>query len=132
MSRWWQDPHARFGLLSLGLILLAGIASLIATLIAGLPWWVILGVIVLTINLLTLIFYRYDKAVASSSRTRVPEWIRLALALFGGSPAAYFAIYKFKKRHKARKVPFMVAYWLIVAAQVVAICAVIARLLGWL
>lgn len=117
-TTWWHDPYARFGLLSLGFVLLAGIA----TLIAGLPWWLVVLVALLAVNVVTLVLYRYDKAIAGSEQTRVPELILLALAFFGGSPAAFVAIYIFKERHKARKKTFVFVYWLIVAAQLAALC----------
>jgi uncharacterized membrane protein YsdA (DUF1294 family) len=88
-------------------------------------------VTVLTVNLLTLALYRYDKAIAGGSRTRVPERILLALALLGGSPAAYVAVYRFRRRHKAQKTSFLVWYWAIVALQAIALCS-LPFTLGWL
>ena len=118
-SAWWHNPYARFGLLSLGFTLLIGIAALIA----GLPWWLVVPAVLLAINAVTLALYRYDKAIASSEWTRVPELILLALALFGGSPAAFVAIYGFRKRHKAQKASFVILYWLIVVVQLLVLCS---------
>lgn len=117
---WWRNPYARFGLISLGAVLLAAIAALLA----GLPWWFVLAVLVAAVNLITLAMYRYDKTIAGGEQTRVPEAILLALAFFGGSPAAYVAIYKFRRRHKAQKTGFVALYWAIVALQIMALCAV--------
>lgn len=126
-STWWHDPYARFGLLSLGFILLAGIAALIV----GLPGWLVVLAVLLAINVVTLVLYRYDKAIAGSEQTRVPELILLALAFFGGSPAAFVAMYAFQERHKAQKTSFVILYWLIVAVQLAALCN-LPLWLGWI
>ncbi|HMQ56105.1 MAG TPA: DUF1294 domain-containing protein [Anaerolineae bacterium] len=124
---WWRNPQARFGLLSLGLTLLVGLAALVA----GLAWWLVLLVMVLALNTMTLALYRYDKNIAGSGRMRVPENILLALAFFGGSPAAFVAIYQFEERHKTQKGPFLFRYWLIVTVQVLCLCS-LPYWLGWL
>lgn len=112
--------------MSLAGVLLAGMAALLA----GLSWWLVLMIVIAVVNGITLILYRYDKAIAGGEFTRVPEVILLALAFFGGSPAAYAAIYEFKQRHKVQKTSFMMAYWLIVAVQVMALCG-LPIWLGW-
>ena len=124
---WWHNPYARFGVLSLGAVLLAGIAAFLI----GWPLWLVAVVVVGAVNVITLAVYRYDKAIAEGQRTRVPEYILLALALAGGSPAAYAAIYKFRNRHKTQKAGFMTAYWAIVAVQVIMFCS-IPIWLGWI
>lgn len=123
---WWGNPYTRFGLLSLAGVLLAGMAALLV----GLSWWLVLMIVIAAVNGITLILYRYDKAIAGGEFTRVPEAILLALAFFGGSPAAYATIYEFKQRHKVQKISFMMAYWLIVAVQVMALCG-LPVWLGW-
>jgi uncharacterized membrane protein YsdA (DUF1294 family) len=116
---WWGNPYARFGLLSLGFVLLAGAVALLI----GLSWWLVLVIVVLAVNGITLAVYRYDKAISGGEQTRVPEAILLALAFFGGSPAAYFALYHFKERHKVQKMSFILPFWLIVTGQILALCS---------
>lgn len=124
---WWGNPYTRFGLLSLGVVLLAGAAALVA----GLPWWLVLIVVVVVVNGITLALYRYDKAIAGGEYTRVPEAILLALAFFGGSPAAYVATYRFRQRHKVQKMSFILPFWLIVTGQILAMCS-LPIWLGWI
>lgn len=125
--RWlngWVNPYARFGLISLAVVLLAGVTALWA----GLPWGLVLIVVVIAVNVITLALYRYDKAIAGGESIRVPEKILLALAFFGGSPAAYVALYRFRQRHKVQKLSFILPFWLIVTGQILALCS----LLIWL
>lgn len=77
------------------------------------------GVIIwlLAINIVTVVTYRYDKNMAGSSRKRVPERRLLLLALIGGSPAAYIAMYLMSPRHKTRKLRFLLPFWGIVLGQ---------------
>jgi uncharacterized membrane protein YsdA (DUF1294 family) len=102
-----------------------------AALWAGLPWWLVLIVAVVAVNVITLALYRYDKAIAGGESTRVPEKVLLALAFFGGSPAAYVALYHFKERHKVQKMSFILPFWLIVTGQILALCT-LPIWLGWL
>ena len=125
-KHWWRNPYTQFGLPSLSLVLLAGAAALLASL----PWWLVLIVVVMAVNGITLGLYRYDKAIAGGERTRVPEVILLTLAFFGGSPAAYVAIYRFRQRHKAQKLSFVLPFWLIVTGQILALCS-LPSWLGW-
>lgn len=123
---WWSNPYTRFGLLSLSIVLLAGVG----TLVAGLPWWLVLIVVVMAMNGITLALYRYDKAIAGGEYIRVPEKILLALAFFGGSPAAYVALYHFQERHKVQKMSFILPFWLIVTGQILVLCS-LPYWLGW-
>ncbi|MBU1746750.1 MAG: DUF1294 domain-containing protein [Chloroflexi bacterium] len=115
---WWYNPAARFGLLSLVFVLLAGLVAGLVALIAGWPWWVVVLIALLAINVITLVMYRYDKAVAGTKMARVPEAILWLLALCGGSPAALVAMYGFEKRHKTSKLSFLLVFWLILAVQI--------------
>jgi uncharacterized membrane protein YsdA (DUF1294 family) len=69
----------------------------------------------LAINIATLLAFRADKAAARDQRRRIPERELLALALFGGTPAAFAARQVF--RHKTRKEPFSTYLMLIAALQ---------------
>lgn len=122
----WTNPYARFGLLSLAVVLLVAAVALVA----GLSWWLVLMVGVVAVNGITLALYRYDKAIAGGEYIRVPEKILLALAFFGGSPAAYVALYRFRQRHKVQKLSFVLPFWLIVTGQILVLCS-LPFWLGW-
>ena len=72
----------------------------------------------LAINIITMITYRYDKNIAGGSRSRVSERCLLLLALTGGSPAAYMAMYLIQPRHKTRKASFLWRFWGIIVVQI--------------
>ncbi|HXV44880.1 MAG TPA: DUF1294 domain-containing protein [Anaerolineae bacterium] len=128
LTAWWSNPYARFGWLGLGLALLI---AMVIMLWLGFSGWVLALAWLVAINLVTLIVYRYDKAIAGGESTRVPEAVLLALAFFGGSPAAYFALYHFKERHKVQKMSFILPFWLIVTGQVLTLCS-LPFWLGWI
>jgi uncharacterized membrane protein YsdA (DUF1294 family) len=75
------------------------------------------------INLATLTLYGVDKRAAVKGRLRVPEKLLHACAFAGGSPAALLGQRIF--RHKTAKLSFQIWFWLIVAAQVGAVVAVL-------
>lgn len=72
----------------------------------------------LAINIITVVIYRYDKMVAGSGRSRVPESRLLLLALVGGTPGAYIAMYLMQPRHKTRKLSFLWKFWGIAIVQI--------------
>ena len=63
----------------------------------------------LAVNLVTFIYFCYDKAIAGRSVYRVPESVLLWLAFFGGSPAAGLA--QAILGHKTRKRSFRFRYF---------------------
>ena len=74
------------------------------------------------INLVTLVLFGLDKALARGGRRRVRESTLLWLALIGGTPGAYAGRRLF--RHKTRKEPFSSRLLGIALLQAVAIGAV--------
>ena len=80
-------------------------------------WW--LWAYLLGVNAATFCLYGYDKFAATRQFIRVPETTLHYFVLFGGTPAAYAAQQYF--RHKTRKRPFQLLFWLIVAAQVLVV-----------
>src|SRR5688572_22904527 len=76
------------------------------------PW---LANWLLAVNLLAFGYYAVDKALAQRSLRRIPEVVLHALALCGGSPAAFLAMWVF--RHKTIKTSFRILFWTIVVLQ---------------
>ena len=86
---------------------------------AAIGWYFSLDVVLswlIAITLVAFLTYGYDKAIAGSDRTRVPEKVLLALTFMGGTIGAFVGRALF--RHKTVKVSFRVQLWLVVAFQV--------------
>lgn len=101
-------------------------ATLILGAVAGLAFVLAIGgrlppmlAWLLAINGGTLAVFGYDKIVAGSARTRVPERVLLALACVGGSPAAILAMLAF--RHKTSKTTFVKQFVGVVVLQALAV-----------
>lgn len=69
----------------------------------------------LAVNLWTMLRFYQDKQRAIAGKRRIPEADLLALALIGGTPAAFAARHLF--HHKTRKQPFSTWLWLVVMIQ---------------
>lgn len=101
--------------------------SLTLALAAGFAlWWatgadprpkILLLVWLGAINLVTFLYFGFDKWRAGRGGRRVPEMVLQALALIGGSPAAFAAMEIF--RHKTIKSGFRILFWCIVVLQAV-------------
>jgi uncharacterized membrane protein YsdA (DUF1294 family) len=109
---WWRDPVYRHGLVTFGL----AIASAAGIWWYGYPLDVVQSWLI-AITLVTLLTYGYDKAIAGSKRTRVPEKVLLALAFTGGTIGALVGMPLF--HHKTAKGRFRSKFWLVVVAQIV-------------
>jgi len=104
-------PIPFFTILTLGITLvLAAVCILWLRLDPLLSW-------LLAVNLVTFLTYGYDKNIAGSNRTRVPERVLLLLALAGGSPAAILGMRFF--HHKTSKSSFQQKFWLVLLVQAV-------------
>jgi uncharacterized membrane protein YsdA (DUF1294 family) len=104
-------PIPLFTTLAFGIVLaLAAICTFWLQLDPLLSW-------LLAVNLVTFLTYGYDKSIAGSGRTRVPERVLLLLALAGGSPAAILGMRLF--HHKTAKSSFQHKFWLVLLVQVV-------------
>lgn len=103
-----------------------GAAAALAAALAAAWQWHILVAWLAAITLVTFLMYGFDKAIARSTLTRVPERVLLALALAGGTVGALIAMPVF--RHKTIKRAFRLRFWLVVAAQ----AALLAAYLVWL
>ena len=73
----------------------------------------------LAITGMTFLTYGYDKLVAGSEATRVPERVLLTLAFAGGTVGALLGMRLF--HHKTSKESFLERFWLVVAVQIVVV-----------
>jgi uncharacterized membrane protein YsdA (DUF1294 family) len=116
-----KNPVRRFALVTVGLtILLAALVWRYGPSLAAPHLWLI------AISVVTFLTFGYDKAIAGSTQTRVPETVLLLLALVGGTPGALLGMWLF--RHKTAKQSFRTRLWLVIAAQI----ALITAYYGWL
>ena len=67
-------------------------------------------------NVITFVFYGYDKQQSRKNRPRVPEIILHMLALLGGSPGAFLGQLFFM--HKTKKLSFRIIFLAIVLLQI--------------
>jgi uncharacterized membrane protein YsdA (DUF1294 family)/DNA-directed RNA polymerase subunit RPC12/RpoP len=112
------------------LLLTFGLAAVLAAVLWGLvPLDPLLSWLI-AVNLVTLGAYGYDKTIADTRWTRVPERVLLALTLFGGTPCALLAMPLF--HHKTIKAEFRVKFWLVVAGQVVLVALYLLVIRLWL
>ncbi len=107
------NPLLRFGLVGFGSS--AALTGILWALLGAPPVLAWLG----SINLVTLIIYRYDKAIAGSRATRVPERILHLLTLAGGTLGAAIAMWLFPNRHKTSKGNFVLVFFVILAIQII-------------
>ena len=71
------------------------------------------------ITAVTFLTYGYDKLVAGTGATRIPEKVLLALAFAGGTAGALLGMRLF--HHKTSKQSFLERFGLVVALQAVAV-----------
>jgi uncharacterized membrane protein YsdA (DUF1294 family) len=101
--------------------------ALLLFFLAGRPtaWWALLGLWLIAVNMVTLVYYGYDKSRARAAGRRVPEAALHGLALAGGTLGAYAGMALF--RHKTVKSSFRLLFWVIAVLQVLLIAAVLYR-----
>ena len=87
-----------------------------------------LGLVALT-SIVSFAAYGFDKRRAATGGRRVPERTLLLLAFMGGWPGSILAQRQF--RHKTKKVPFLIAFWVIAVLHLVLVGAVAYKLLGF-
>lgn len=108
-------PRRVFGMRMLVAAVVVTVALFLLTPSAPVLAWLI------AMNLVALLAYGYDKAIAGSGQMRVPEVVLLGLALLGGSLGAFAGMVLF--RHKTSKPAFLVPFFLIVVLQVAVLIA---------
>lgn len=108
-----RSPKVTTALIGVGLALLATAAGALVVGGPWLAWW--LG----AINIVTLVFYGWDKRQAQLQGFRVPEFTLLGLGALGGTPAGLLGRLRF--RHKTAKTSFRVKFWAIAVAQLAVI-----------
>lgn len=111
MSR--RHPFLFYAILFFGLTLAGTLA------IWYLLRWDIVLAWIISITVVTLAAYRFDKSIAGSERVRVPERVLLLLALAGGSLGAILGMYFIGAHHKTSKTSFMLPFYAILVVQVV-------------
>jgi uncharacterized membrane protein YsdA (DUF1294 family)/cold shock CspA family protein len=87
--------------------------------------WIVPGAYAL-MSLAAFVAYWRDKAAAARGGWRTSEATLLGFALFGGWPGAYLARHLF--RHKTRKQPFRLLFWLAVAVNCAALVYLVSLL----
>jgi len=108
-----SNPYKSFSLVTAILLASTGIALWHFTNIH--PLWIYL----ISISLITFLFYGYDKFQARNNRQRIPEMILHLLALIGGSPGALLGQVLF--RHKTKKYRFLIVFVMIMILQAIVI-----------
>ncbi len=88
-----------------------GLAVLISILLPYQSAWL------LAINLVALGLYRYDKMIAGTGRTRVPELVLLLVEAVGGTAGAAVAMWVIRPRHKTRSSGFLFRFALVFMGQ---------------
>lgn len=93
----------------------------VAIILTSVIWWYLSFDVVLSwltaITLVAFLTYGYNKAIAGSGRTRVPEKVLLALTFAGGTIGTFVGRALF--RHKTIKVSFRAQLWMVVGIQVI-------------
>jgi uncharacterized membrane protein YsdA (DUF1294 family) len=94
------------------------IAVVLIAIVSGLLWWKRVHPVyayLAGINLITFLFYGYDKRQSRNNKSRIPELILHLLTLLGGTPGALLGQLLF--RHKTRKLSFRIVFLMIILIQ---------------
>ena len=83
--------------------------------------WSLLVSWLVSVNVVTFLFYGFDKMRAKGDGRRVPENVLHGLVLLGGAVGGWGSMKLF--RHKTRKGSFQRIFWVIVALEIAGVCA---------
>src|SRR5690348_15121986 len=114
---WEFHMVLRYGLAT---VVIALVVTLLLTSQFPLALWVAW---LLAFSGVAFLTYGYDKLIAGTERTRVPEKVLLLLALLGGTPGALAGMQVF--RHKTTKQSFQQQFWLVVLFQIILVVAIL-------
>ena len=98
------------------------LAILLLLCLMALLWYLKVNLLVaylMSISIITIFFYGYDKNRAIKNKGRIPEVVLHLLALLGGSPGALLGQKVFG--HKTKKWKYRVVFILIMILQVVGV-----------
>ena len=111
-----ERPKETYALVFFGLIA-------VATLVIWLSWRALHPAVVWLAcsTVVTFGVFGYDKAIAGTKRTRIPEIVLLALTFFGGTLGALVGRIVF--RHKTRKLLFRRQFWAVIGIQILLLVA---------
>lgn len=110
------NPYYLFSVISFGAA--ASATLLLAQFVHPLAAWLV------AVNVVALCVFRYDKAIAARTGTRVPERVLLLLHALGGAVGAATAMWVMRPRHKTRSIGFRVWFFLLLIPQ--------SAVIGWL
>lgn len=99
-----------------------GTGAVVVTLLALAPEGSVWIAYLVAISVVTVLMYGYDKAVAASPATRVPEKVLIGLAIAGGAAAALLSQEVF--RHKTNKETFRMINAGVLFAHLAALAAI--------
>lgn len=103
----------RFALVTFGFTILLSLFLIVVFRWDALLAWL------LSISAVTFLAYGYDKSIAGSKKTRIPEVVLLWLTFLGGTVGAILGMVVF--HHKTSKQSFQVKFGLVIVLQVVCI-----------
>ena len=95
-----------------------GVAVVLVAIVSGFLWWRRVHPIyayLAGINVVTFLFYGYDKRQATNNKGRIPQLVLHVLELLGGTAGALLGQLSF--RHKTKKLSFKIVFWAIVLIQ---------------
>lgn len=118
-----QSPYLFFLLAAL---FLTGLFSYAALLFTSLPLWL---AVLIAFNLSSFTLVKYDKSIAGSNATRLPELTLFILAALGASVGVLLASRLF--RHKTHKASFQLVIGVIFAIQLL-VLHLLQTNTGWL
>ena len=100
LSKYWRHPLNRRCVIAGFILSLAAAIALhyYGVVRAWVPSWIV------AVTCVTFVFYAYDKLIAGTRMTRIPERVLLLLCFFGGTAGALAAMLLL--RHKTRKALF--------------------------
>lgn len=120
-----EEPARPLGPAELAIPVVFMVALMLLTVTGLLPVAVLGAYIVM--SLVAFVAYWRDKVAATRGQWRTSEATLLGFAVFGGWPGAYFARHLF--RHKTRKQPFRLYFWIAVAVNCVGLIFIVSQLM---